>query len=59
MDYVEKRPDEPISLHGLDPEEALKALLKVRPDSGEPEQDQADDAPARQEQADREDDPAR
>lgn len=40
---TEKRdPDERVSLHGLDPEEALRALLAVNPDD-EPVEDSKDD----------------
>lgn len=38
--------DTPVSLHGLDPEEALRALLAVDPDSEPVEDEDEDEAPA-------------
>jgi hypothetical protein len=40
------KPDESASLHGLDPEEALRALLAVDPDEPDDEDDEAQQAPA-------------
>lgn len=37
------RPDERASLHGLDPEEALRALLAVDPDAPTGDEDNAPD----------------
>lgn len=53
--------DEPVSLAPLDPEEALRALLAVRPDEGsaQPKDDQEADRAEAHRGADGEDDPAR
>lgn len=51
--------DEPVSLAPLDPEAALRALLAVRPDSAQPEDDQGADNAEAHRGPDGEDDPAR